>query len=77
MLAAHPSLGVNTVAELIILAKQQPGLRYATGSGFGSSQHMVTQWFAQIAGIQLEQVSYRGVMALDGFKNAGRFEVRR
>jgi tripartite-type tricarboxylate transporter receptor subunit TctC len=60
VLAAHPSLGVNTVAELITLVKAQPGLRYATGSGFGSSQHMVTQWFAQIAGIALEQVSYRG-----------------
>jgi tripartite-type tricarboxylate transporter receptor subunit TctC len=60
VLAAHPSLGVATLAELIALVKTQPGLRYATGSGFGSSQHMVTQWFAQIAGIALEQVSYRG-----------------
>ncbi len=60
VLAAHPSLGVNTVAELVTLVKAQPGLRYATGSGFGSSQHMVTQWFAQIASIALEQVSYRG-----------------
>ena len=31
-----------------------------TGSGVGSAQHMVTQWFAQIAGIELEQVPYRG-----------------
>jgi tripartite-type tricarboxylate transporter receptor subunit TctC len=60
VLAAHPSLGVNTLSELVALVKAQPGLRYATGSGFGSPQHMVTQWFAQIAGIQLEQVSYRG-----------------
>ena len=41
VLAAHPSLGVSTIAELIALAKQQPGLRYATGSGVGSPQHMV------------------------------------
>jgi tripartite-type tricarboxylate transporter receptor subunit TctC len=60
VLAAHPSLGVNTLAELIALAKQQPGLRYATGSGVGSPQHMVVQWFAQIAGIKMEQVPYRG-----------------
>jgi tripartite-type tricarboxylate transporter receptor subunit TctC len=59
-LAAHPSLGVKTLADVVALAKKQPGLRYATGSGVGSSQHMVTQWFAQIAGIQLEQVPYRG-----------------
>src|SRR5713226_6137979 len=60
VLAAHPSLGVASLAELITLAKQQPGLRYATGSGVGSPQHMVVQWFAQIVGIKLEQVPYRG-----------------
>jgi tripartite-type tricarboxylate transporter receptor subunit TctC len=59
VLAAHPSLGVVSLAELIALAKRQPGLRYATGSGVGA-QHMVAQWFASIAGIKLEQVPYRG-----------------
>ena len=60
VLAAHPSLGVNTMAELIALARKQPGIRYGTGSGVGSAQHMVVQWFAQLAGIELEQVPYRG-----------------
>src|SRR5215468_8488907 len=59
VLAAHPSLGVASLAELIVLAREQPGLRYATGSGVGA-QHMVAQWFASIAGIKLEQVPYRG-----------------
>jgi tripartite-type tricarboxylate transporter receptor subunit TctC len=60
VLAAHPSLGVNSIAELIQVAKRQPGLRYATGSGAGSQQHIAGQWFARIAGIELEQVPYRG-----------------
>jgi tripartite-type tricarboxylate transporter receptor subunit TctC len=60
VLAAHSSLGIASLAELIALAKQQPGLRYATGSGYGSAQHMVVQWFASIAGVKLEQVPYRG-----------------
>jgi tripartite-type tricarboxylate transporter receptor subunit TctC len=60
LLAAHSSLGIGSLAELIVLAKEQPGLRYATGSGYGSPQHMVVQWFASIAGIKLEQVPYRG-----------------
>src|SRR5262249_16774336 len=60
VLAAHPSLGIDTLAELTVLAKQQPGQRYATGSGVGSPQHMVVQWFAQIAGVKMEQVPYRG-----------------
>jgi tripartite-type tricarboxylate transporter receptor subunit TctC len=60
VLAAHPSLGVTSVAELIALAKKQPGLPYATGSGVGSGQHIAMQWFAEIADIRLEQVPYRG-----------------
>jgi tripartite-type tricarboxylate transporter receptor subunit TctC len=60
VLAAHPSLGISTIAELTALAKQQPGQRYATGSGVGSPQHMVVQWYAQIAGVKMEQVPYRG-----------------
>ena len=60
ILAVHPSLGVTTLAELVALVKREPGLRYATGSGAGSGQHMVTQWFAQLAGVDLEQVPYRG-----------------
>ncbi len=60
VLAAHPSLGAKTVSELVAMAKRQPGLRYALGSGVGSAQHMVGAWFARIAGIQLQQVAYRG-----------------
>jgi len=33
VLAAHPSLGVNSLPELITLAKQQPGLRSASDDG--------------------------------------------
>jgi len=59
VLAAHPSLGIASLAELIALAQRQPGLRYVTGSGVGA-QHLVVQWFASMAGIKLEQVPYRG-----------------
>jgi len=60
VVAAHPSLGVNTLAELIALARRQPGLRYATGSGLGSPQHMAMQWFGKLAGLTFVQVPYRG-----------------
>jgi tripartite-type tricarboxylate transporter receptor subunit TctC len=59
VLAAHPKLGVATVAELIANVKQQPGLNYAT-SGVGSQQHMAAEWFAKLAGITLSHVPYRG-----------------
>jgi tripartite-type tricarboxylate transporter receptor subunit TctC len=59
VLAVHPSLGVNSVAELVALAKREPGLGYAT-SGAGSQQHMAAEWFASIAGIRLTHVPYKG-----------------
>jgi tripartite-type tricarboxylate transporter receptor subunit TctC len=59
VLAVHPNLGVSTVAELVALAKERPGLSYAT-SGVGSQQHMAAEWFAKIAGIRLAHVPYRG-----------------
>ncbi len=58
-LAVHPSLGVNSLAELIALAKERPGLNFAT-SGVGSQQQFVAEWFAKIARIRLEHVPYRG-----------------
>jgi len=60
LLAAHSTLGIASLAELVAIAKQQPGLRYATGGGYGTPQHIMVQWFASIAGIKLEQVPYRG-----------------
>jgi tripartite-type tricarboxylate transporter receptor subunit TctC len=59
VLAVHPSLGVNSLAELIALAKQQPGLRYANGGGFNAS-YMAVQWFARLADVSFELVPYRG-----------------
>jgi tripartite-type tricarboxylate transporter receptor subunit TctC len=37
----------------------RPGIGYAT-SGIGTEQHFVAEWFAQIAGIKLDPVPYRG-----------------
>jgi len=59
LLAAHPSLGANSVAELVVLAKKKPGLAYAT-SGSGSPQHITAEWFASLAGIRLTHVPYKG-----------------
>jgi tripartite-type tricarboxylate transporter receptor subunit TctC len=60
VLAAHPSLGVSTLAELTTKAKQQPGMRFGTGSGIGSLQALAALWYAKLADIRLVQVAYRG-----------------
>jgi tripartite-type tricarboxylate transporter receptor subunit TctC len=59
VLAAHPSLGVNSMTELIRVAKQRPGIGYGT-SGAGTQQHFIGEWLAQTAQIKLEHVPYRG-----------------
>jgi tripartite-type tricarboxylate transporter receptor subunit TctC len=59
VIAAHPSLGVQTLGELVELVKAKPGLAYAT-AGAGSQQHIAAEWFAKKAGIQLTHVPYKG-----------------
>ena len=59
VLAVHPSLGVNSVSELVALARQKPGMGYAT-SGAGSQQHIAAEWFAKLASIQLTHIPYKG-----------------
>src|SRR5581483_8737781 len=60
ILVVNPSLGVKTVAELVALAKSKPGaLNYGT-TGVGSSNHLVTELFADKAGIKVTHIPYRG-----------------
>jgi len=60
VLTVHPSLGVNSVRELIALARAQPGKIDYASSGNGSAQHLVGALFAHMAGIQLTHVPYKG-----------------
>ena len=57
----NSALGVNSVAELIELAKRRPGeLSYGT-SGVGSVFHLMGELLNQTADIKLQQVPYRGL----------------
>ncbi len=60
ILVAHPSLTVNTVAELIDLAKKKPGkLNFAIG-GVGSSLHLAGDMFKLKSGANIANIPYRG-----------------
>lgn len=75
VLVVHPSLGVNSVKELIALAKQKPGqIAYATG-GTGTSLHLSGELFKRDAGIDLLHVPYKGTGALMPDLLAGRTPV--
>jgi tripartite-type tricarboxylate transporter receptor subunit TctC len=60
VIAVHPSLKIHTLAELVASARREPGQRYGMGGGIGSEQHILVAWFADLAGITLEPVPYRG-----------------
>ena len=60
VLVVHPSLKVTNVAELIALAKKQPGdLQYAS-AGIGSFQHLGAELFKLMAGVDILHVPVQG-----------------
>ena len=60
VLVVNPALPVKSVAELVALAKKEPGkLNYAS-AGNGNSSHLSGELFAQTAGISVTHVPYRG-----------------
>ena len=60
ILVANPALPANTVQELIALAKSKPGqLSYAT-PGAGTTPHLTTELFKNLAGIQMTHIPYKG-----------------
>jgi len=63
VLVVHPSLPVNSVKDLVALAKARPGaISYGTG-GVGSSSQMNCEQFKAMAGINITHVPYKGTAA--------------
>ncbi|MFL5064938.1 MAG: tripartite tricarboxylate transporter substrate binding protein, partial [Xanthobacteraceae bacterium] len=60
VLAISPSLPVNSVKELVALAKQKPGdLQYAS-AGVGTFQHLGAELFKLEAGVDMLHVPFKG-----------------
>ncbi len=60
VLAVHPSVSAKSIAELVQLAKANPGeLRYSSG-GIGGSSHLGTELFRFRAGVNMLHVPYKG-----------------
>jgi tripartite-type tricarboxylate transporter receptor subunit TctC len=59
-LTVHPSVPVNTVQELIALAKAKPGTLNYASAGVGSLQHLACALFMIQAGIDVVHVPYKG-----------------
>jgi tripartite-type tricarboxylate transporter receptor subunit TctC len=60
VIAANPDTGINSVQDLVSRAKKEPGtLNYAT-SGNGSAPHLGAALFAQVAGVQMTHIPFKG-----------------
>jgi len=60
VLGVNPDLGVNSVADLIALAKKQPGKLGFGSSGHGSTMHLAGELFKSMTKTELTHVPYRG-----------------
>lgn len=60
LLVVPTSLPVNSVQELITLAKSKPGQLNASAAGPGSFQHLATELFRLQSGINIVIVQYKG-----------------
>ncbi|MFL9899870.1 tripartite tricarboxylate transporter substrate binding protein [Paraburkholderia fungorum] len=60
VLVTRPGLGVNSVADLIKLARSEPGKLSYASSGYGTPYHMAGELFKQMAGVSILHVPYKG-----------------
>jgi tripartite-type tricarboxylate transporter receptor subunit TctC len=61
IVVVHPSVGAKSMIELLALARAKPGqISYGSG-GVGSTSHLVTVLFLQMAKVDLLHIPYKGL----------------
>lgn len=60
VLMVSPQLGVNSLAELVALLKKDPSKRTFASSGAGTSTHLAGELMADLIGVPLTHVPYKG-----------------
>ncbi|MFT8246898.1 Bug family tripartite tricarboxylate transporter substrate binding protein [Roseomonas sp. BN140053] len=61
VVVVSPSLPVTDLAGFVNYARQRPGELFFGSGGGGSSTHLQTELFQEVAGLRLNHVSYRGM----------------
>jgi tripartite-type tricarboxylate transporter receptor subunit TctC len=60
LIAAHPSLPIKTVRDLIALARRNPGsVNFAT-TGQGTITHLAAEHFMAMTGVRMTHIPYKG-----------------
>jgi tripartite-type tricarboxylate transporter receptor subunit TctC len=63
MLAAHPTVPVRTIKELLAAAKEKPNQLTYASSGLGAAGHFGMMILEKMAGVSLQHVPYKGAGA--------------
>ena len=60
VLVVHPSVKANSVADVIALAKAEPGKMNYASSGSGTSIHMSGEMFKHLTKVDIQHIPYKG-----------------
>lgn len=75
VMVVHPSVRANSVAELVALARAEPGkLSYGSG-GNGTTSHLAGELFKSLAGVDLLHVPFRSPAPAASALLAGQVDV--
>src|SRR5665213_236215 len=75
VLVVPPEVPVKSVAELVALAKAEPGRLSYAHAGVGTSQHLAAELFKYMAHVDIAAVPYRGTTAFMPDLLAGRISM--
>jgi tripartite-type tricarboxylate transporter receptor subunit TctC len=75
VMAVHPSVPANSVAEFIAYAKANPGKISYGSSGVGTTTHLGVELFRSMAGIDIVHVPYKGGAASSADLAAGHIQL--
>jgi len=74
-LVVHPGLPARNLAELVALAKSQPGKLTYANAGNGTASHIPAELFKMMTGTDILSVPYRGVAEATTDLLAGRIDM--
>jgi tripartite-type tricarboxylate transporter receptor subunit TctC len=60
LLVVHPSIPVNSVADLITHARSNPGRLTFASAGMGTASHLAGELFKSMAKVEMTHVPYKG-----------------
>jgi len=75
VLEVNPSVSATTVAQLIAMAKAQPGKLNFASAGNGSSSHLAGELFKTLADVEVVHIAYKGAAPAMNDLLGGRVEM--